>query len=362
MARVLRTFFVSCTIVFAAIGGVTCLLLHQTDGVNFQYLPYFFLLLFGGCALGGILTLFFYRFMKKQLREDRVRNKEVTELRESISNLQNVADRREEFIASFAHELKTPLTAIIGYADMLRSKDVSPKRRFTAAGYIFSEGKRLEALSLKLMDIIVAGKQSFEKKKFEVGYFIRTVAAVTVPGLSNEEMTLETRWENGTIEVDPDLFKTLLINLVDNARKASHRHDVIELYGKAEDGGYALYVRDHGRGMRQEDLSKITEPFYMIDKSRSRAQNGAGLGLALCQRIAELHGSTLEYTSELGKGTTVRILLKDGEGTHERKKDEGRSRKAPESPERAERPAETGAETDGKGHPEPDTATEERQS
>ena len=65
--------------------------------------------------------------------------------------------------------------------------------------------------------------------------------------------------------------------------------------------------------MRREDLSKITEPFYMIDKSRSRAQNGAGLGLALCQRIAELHGTTLEYESEPGKGTTVRVLLRDGE-------------------------------------------------
>ena len=65
--------------------------------------------------------------------------------------LEEAAERREEFIASFAHELKTPLTAIIGYADMLRSREMSPKNRFTAAGYIFSEGKRLEALSLKLM-------------------------------------------------------------------------------------------------------------------------------------------------------------------------------------------------------------------
>ena len=120
------------------------------------------------------------------------------------------------------------------------------------------------------------------------------------------------RWEPGEIKVEPDLFKTLMINLVDNARKASKKNDVIELFGKAEDGGYALYVRDHGRGMKKEELSKITEPFYMIDKSRSRAQNGAGLGLALCQRIAELHGTQLQYESEIGKGTTVRIFLKGG--------------------------------------------------
>ncbi|MBQ8264624.1 MAG: ATP-binding protein, partial [Oscillospiraceae bacterium] len=135
-----------------------------------------------------------------------------------------------------------------------------------------------------------------------------------VPSLSNDGINLDMRWEPGEIKVEPDLFKTLMINLVDNARKASKKNDTIELFGKAEDGGYALYVRDHGRGMKKEELSKITEPFYMIDKSRSRAQNGAGLGLALCQRIAELHGTALEYESELGKGTTVRILLKGDAG------------------------------------------------
>jgi len=229
----------------------------------------------------------------------------------SLKDLEEVANRREEFIASFAHELKTPLTAIIGYADMLRSKDMAPKSRFTEAGYIFSEGKRLEALSLKLMDIIVVGKQNFEKKHCEAGYLIREVAAVTVPSLSADGLALDIRWDKSDIFVEPDLFKTLLINLVDNARKASRKGQHIELYGKKEEEGYAFFVKVYGSGMKAEDIAKITEPFYMIDKSRSRAQNGAGLGLALCQRIAELHGTTLAYESTLGKGTTVRIFLRD---------------------------------------------------
>lgn len=233
-------------------------------------------------------------------------------LEREIASLENEADRREEFMASFAHELKTPLTAIIGYADMLRSKELPPKTRFTAAGYIFSEGKRLEALSLKLMDIIVAGKQEFALRRFDAAYFIREVAAVAMPSLFSDGMTLDVHWENGEIYIEPDLFKTLLINLIDNARKASRNGQQVELFGKNEDGGYAFYIRDHGRGMKKEDIARITEPFYMIDKSRSRAQNGAGLGLALCQRIAELHGTSLEYDSETGKGTTVRVFLKGG--------------------------------------------------
>jgi signal transduction histidine kinase len=137
----------------------------------------------------------------------------VTELEQALHHLEDAANRREEFIASFAHELKTPLTAIIGYADMLRSKDMAPKPRFTAAGYIFSEGKRLEAMSLKLLDIIVAGKQNFEMRRFDAGYFIRSVAAVTVPSLSADGLTLNMRWENADVELEPDFSRPCLSTL-----------------------------------------------------------------------------------------------------------------------------------------------------
>ncbi len=230
-----------------------------------------------------------------------------------LENLRADAERREEFIASFAHELKTPLTAIIGYADMLRSKDMAPKPRFTAAGYIFSEGKRLEALSLKLLEIIVLGRQEIQKRRYDPGLLLREVAAVSVPSTGGDGLNLHLKCEKGEVWIEPDLFKTLLINLVDNARKASKKGQSVELIGQNEPGGFAFYVRDQGRGMKPEELQKITEPFYMIDKSRSRAQNGAGLGLALSKKIAELHGSQLEYSSTPGEGTTVRVFLKGRE-------------------------------------------------
>ena len=312
MTRPLKAFFLTAAVLELALCAGECVLLRVVPEAGEHYGTYV-LFLVPAVLLGAFLVCLVSWFSQEsETKELRLQRRRIGELERSIETLENVASRREEFIGSFAHELKTPLTAIIGYADMLRSKDMKPKSRFTAAGYIFSEGKRLEALSLKLMDIIVAGKQDFERKRFEVGYFIRSVAAVTVPSLSAEDITLDMRWEPGYILVEPDLFKTLTINLVDNARKASRRNSVIELFGKVEDGGYALYVRDHGRGIPREELSKITEPFYMIDKSRSRAQNGAGLGLALCQRIAELHETRLEYDSQVGEGTTVRILVKGG--------------------------------------------------
>ncbi len=296
-----------CTIALSCCVGA-CIALANAIDINYGiYILFMLLASFGG---GGLITFAFWQKGAGERRElDRslARN---NELEAENKNLEDAADRREEFIASFAHELKTPLTAIIGYADMIRSMDMTPKNRFTAAGYIFSEGKRLEALSLKLMDIIVAGKQGVELKRFDAPYFIREVAAVTVPSLAADGMSLEMRWEPGEVEVEPDLFKTLMINLIDNARKASRKGQTVEFYGKNEDGGYAFYVKDHGRGMRKDDISKITEPFYMIDKSRSRSQNGAGLGLALCHRIADLHGTDLQYESVETQGTTVRIFLK----------------------------------------------------
>jgi signal transduction histidine kinase len=304
-----KTFFYSASTLAFVICLGECLLLSSVPSLANRYSGYVVFLFcasLGGAALLSVLQKLDSRRNSSDARMLRAR---IAELEHSLHHLEDAANRREEFIASFAHELKTPLTAIIGYADMLRSKDMAPKPRFTAAGYIFSEGKRLEAMSLKLMDIIVAGRQNFEKRRYDAGYFIRSVAAVTVPSLSSDGLTLNMRWENAEVEVEPDLFKTLLVNVVDNARKASHKGQDVEIFGKREEGGYAFYVRDHGRGMPKEELAHITEPFYMIDKSRSRAQNGAGLGLALCQRIAELHGTKLEYESKPGEGTTVRILL-----------------------------------------------------
>lgn len=310
MSKTLKVFFYTVILLSLALCFFQSVAMATVPGMRSGYGKYLLSLplvaLFGAAGL----TLAVGAVSRREDIELRFSRARIADMERLLKNLEEAANRREEFIASFAHELKTPLTAIIGYADMLRSKEMAPKSRFTAAGYIFSEGKRLEALSLKLMDIIVVGKQNFEKKRYEAGYLIREVAAVTVPSLSAEGLILDIRWDKEEILVEPDLFKTLLINLVDNARKASRRGQHIELYGRKEEGGYSFFVKDYGRGMKAEEIARIAEPFYMIDKSRSRSQNGAGLGLALCQRIAELHGTQLSYESVQGEGTTVKIRLR----------------------------------------------------
>ena len=110
-----------------------------------------------------------------------------------------------------------------------------------------------------------------------------------------------------------NLLKSVLLNLVDNAIKASEENGRIEVRGCKVEKGYHIWVQDYGVGIPEEECKKITEAFYMVDKSRSRSKNGAGLGLALCTAILELHHSRLEIKSVLGEGSNIGFVLSDKE-------------------------------------------------
>ena len=229
---------------------------------------------------------------------------------DNVVQVNKAAAAQHDFVANFSHELKTPLTAIIGYADLLRSAELDGEDAFIAASYIFSEGKRLESLSLKLMDMIVLDKQEFPMRPLPAGKLLQHIAITVRPMLSTAELSLEFHAAASRIEGDRDLLTTLIMNLLDNARKASENGGKIILRGTVEGDRYRVSIQDFGRGIPPEELGRITEAFYMVDKSRARAKHGAGLGLALAQRIALLHGSSLEFKSQPGQGTEVSFTLK----------------------------------------------------
>ncbi len=226
-------------------------------------------------------------------------------IEQKVTKLEGYAKQQKDFVASFSHELKTPMTSIIGYADMLRSSEMDPEDAFTAANFIFTEGKRLESLSLKLMDMVVLDKNDYQLQRGYARRAIGHAVAVVTPMLEKNGLTLEASAEQQIILYEKDLLLTLITNLVDNARKASEAGSTIELIGNKQDNRYRITVRDHGIGIPDEELHRITEAFYMVDKSRARAQHGAGLGLAICNKIAQLHGSELHFESQLGVGTSV---------------------------------------------------------
>lgn len=229
-------------------------------------------------------------------------------IQKKMEELEETNERQKRFVASFAHELKTPMTSIIGYADTIYQKDLSQEQVRQAAWYIMNEGMRLEALSFKLMDLQSLYESHFLLEQTEITTVLKDAAAAILPAAQKRGVTVSCRAEPAWVRLEYDLFKTLVLNLLDNALKSGTK--TVSLLGKNQGETYVISVIDQGRGIPREELDKITEAFYMVDKSRSRKEHGAGLGLALCVRIAELHGTALHYDSELGKGTTVSMTLR----------------------------------------------------
>ena len=228
-------------------------------------------------------------------------------IQKSIDTLTRTAIQKEDFVANFAHELKTPLTSVIGYADMIYQKDLTKEEVRNAAWYILDEGMRLEELSRKLMDLIALNHQNFVLEELSAGELLDNLCETLRPVCRNRQVTLQCEVDDAYIPVEYDLFKTLLLNLADNAIKAGASS--IRLTGKAEDSHYVIAVCDNGCGIPEEEIDRITEAFYMVDKSRSRRQHGAGIGLALVSRICEVHHARLKFESEPGRGTIVSVIL-----------------------------------------------------
>ena len=226
-------------------------------------------------------------------------------IEDKINVLSENARQKEDFVAGFAHELKTPLTSVIGYADMLYQKELSKEQVKDAAGYIVSEGMRLEALSLKLMDLIVLNRQDFVLEEMPVDELLQNITGGMKPVFEDKKVSLHLKISPAYINVEYDLFKTLILNLMDNSMKAGCNE--ICITGKFDGSRYYIILSDNGHGIPAAELSRITEAFYTVDKSRSRKQHGAGLGLALAARIAEIHGSSLAFSSDGGTGTVVKI-------------------------------------------------------
>ena len=230
-------------------------------------------------------------------------------LQGNISSLEAEMERQERFMGAFAHELKTPMTSIIGFADLLRQGDLDEQTRMMAAEYIYSEGHRLEKLSFKLLDLILLKKDSLVMRRVLLSSYLEEIEKAMAPNLKKKNIRLVCRAEQRKAVFEPDLVKSLLYNLIDNASKAMDDGGIIAVKATAIPGGCQFHVVDNGRGMEEKELSKITEAFYRVDKSRSRAQGGAGLGLSLCKQIVELHNGTMQYDSRVGTGTQVIVTL-----------------------------------------------------
>ena len=230
-------------------------------------------------------------------------------VREKMDEIKQEGEKRDRFVSSFSHEIKTPMTAIMGYAQMLHGYDLTEDEKKEAAGAIYQEARRLEKLSRQLLTLYVYENERIDMEPVCLTDVQQDVSA-TIAALSHRyQVTITTMWSAATVMANEELLVSLLVNLMDNACKATEKGGQIQIGCDEGDETVTLWVQDHGRGIPKDHIPYLTEAFYREDKARSRALGGAGLGLTLCEKIAQLHKTSLQFESEEGKGTRVSFSL-----------------------------------------------------
>ncbi|MDO5154149.1 MAG: HAMP domain-containing sensor histidine kinase [Eubacteriales bacterium] len=229
-------------------------------------------------------------------------NRMAQSVQDRVEELTETARRQQLFIGGVTHEFKTPLTAILLSADTLQNTYMTEEEQMDALARIEAQGKWLERLVQKMWKLLTINRD-ISLQTISVPELLRRVRESTSETLRSRDVSLEIHCDLQSLQGDPDLLQSALVNLVDNASKASSPGQVVQL--RAFDN--VLEVSDNGIGIPRESLEHVTDAFYMVDKSRSKKLGGAGLGLALVKEIAAAHGADMEIESELGHGTTVRI-------------------------------------------------------
>ncbi len=220
------------------------------------------------------------------------------------------ADRKQMLVDNMAHELRTPLTSIRGYAEYLEKANTTEERRLIAAKYIMSESERLQKISEILLDGSFIRGNAIEMTDCDLAAILRDVADKLRMRVEQSRVTIvceisPAQISGARIYGNETLLSMLFYNLVENAIKACAENGTVRISCV----GNQVIVADDGKGMTEEQLLHITEPFYRTDRSRSRAEGGAGLGLALCKQIVRTHGAEMRFESELGKGTKVIVTF-----------------------------------------------------
>ncbi len=230
-----------------------------------------------------------------------------------VTDLRRLETIRRDFVANVSHELKTPLTAIAGYAETLASEaaDDSDVARF--AEIIVDHAHRMQRLVDDLLDLsrIESGGWHPEPEPVAIEPAARDAWSPFAERAEERGVEFETAVtaSAGTINVDPEALHQIFTNLFDNALRHTPRGGRVRVLAAAANGDVVLRVSDTGSGISAEHLSRIFERFYRVDPGRSRQEGGTGLGLAIVKHLVEAHGGSVSAESELGRGTTIRLTF-----------------------------------------------------
>jgi signal transduction histidine kinase len=231
-----------------------------------------------------------------------------------VEQVQTSHQVQRDFLANVSHELKTPLTSIQGFAQAMldgATEDRSARQR--AAQVIFDEAERLRRLVEDLLDLarIDAGQIAFEREPVDLKVLIENIIDRLVLRSSEKGIRLESRMtELPVIIGDGDRLAQVFTNLIDNAIKHTPKEGVVLVLAEVTSGWASIHVADTGPGIPSQDLSRIFERFYQVDKARRGGEGrGVGLGLAISRQIIEAHGGRIVAQSTVGKGSRFTVQL-----------------------------------------------------
>lgn len=237
-------------------------------------------------------------------------NKMAYSIDKTISEIQRVSENRKNFINNITHEIRTPLTSIIGYSSLIKSWKITQKEKIIEYNNkIYEEGNYLNLISQRLIDIVLLDNKKIELEYIDISEIINGI----IENIRNDYKNIsfvQGIQSNITILSDEVLLHSLILNIVKNAITAYEKEEkkvVIITLEKVNENKILLRIIDKGKGMSEEQLKKVIEPFYTSNADRNRKLSGMGLGLPLCKKICEILNATLKIESELGEGTCVNI-------------------------------------------------------
>ncbi len=240
---------------------------------------------------------------------------ELTPLLQSIDKQNRekdaVANMRKEFSANVSHELKTPLTSISGYAEIMKNGLVKPEDMKTFSERIYNEASRLITLVEDIMKLSKLDEAAVELEKEEVDFYVltREICSRLAPQAEKRHVRLEVTGEPVHYLGVRQVLDEMLYNMIENAIKYNKESGLVSVWVGNTLQGIKIIVQDTGIGIPKEEQERIFERFYRVDKSHSKATGGTGLGLSIVKHGALMHGAKIHVESEVNKGTKMELIF-----------------------------------------------------